>query len=349
MPHRQRQRADWLLRVVLVAGAWIATSLARPLAAETIAAVSMRRAIQSPADGGRQYPAVITALDIQPRGRLVAAAGDDHVIRIWNIDDGSLVHRLAGHTDWVRAVAFSPDGTTLVSCGNDRRVLLWDVASGRLTRQLAQHAHAVIAVAFSHSGRWVATAGFEEQLCILELAAGALEKEIPCRGGDIRAIAISSDDRYVAVGGRDGVIRIWDLTENRLVRESKAHTLRIRAVVFAQTDSQLISGSEDRTVRVWNWQTDDQSYTLPPQSAKILAMVTCGPQILATAGSDNIVRLWDLSARSELGQLTGHTGSVSALAFQDGILVSGGFDTFLRIWHVPPQVDEGVRSAQRVK
>jgi WD40 repeat protein len=192
-------------------------------------------------------------------------------------------------------------------------------------------------------------AGFEDQLCILDLAVGAIEKDIPCGRGDIRAIAISNNDRYVAVGGRDGVIRIWDLAENKLASESKAHTLRIRAVTFAQADSQLISGSEDRTVRVWNWKTDDQSYTLPPQSAKILAMVPCGPRILATAGSDNIIRLWDLSARSELGQLTGHTGSVSALAFQDGVLVSGGFDTYLRIWHVPTQVDEGVRSAQRVK
>ena len=59
---------------------------------------------------------------------------------------------------------------------------------------------------------------------------------------------------------------------------------------------------------------------------------------MATAGSDNIIRLWDLSTRRELGQLTGHAGSVSALAYQDGILVSGGFDTFLRIWQVPDQV-----------
>jgi WD40 repeat protein len=333
----------------LVAGAWITTVVSGLLAAETVLSVSMRRAIQSPADGVRQYPAVITALDIQPHGRLVAAAGDDHVIRIWNMDDGVLVQRLVGHTDWIRAVAFSPDGTTLVSSGNDRRVLMWDVATGSLSRQLAEHDHAIGAVAFSHSGRWVATAGFEDQLCILDLTAAAQETDIPCGCADIRAIAISFDDRYVAVGGRNGVIRLWDLAENQLVRENKAHAQRIRAIAFAQEDSQLISGSEDRTVRVWNWRTDDQSYALPPQSAKILAMVSCGPQVLATAGSDNIIRLWDLSTRQELGQLTGHTGSVSALAFQDGILVSGGFDTFLRIWHVPSPVDEGVRSAQRVK
>jgi hypothetical protein len=50
-----------------------------------------------------------------------------------------------------------------------------------------------------------------------------------------------------------------------------------------------------------------------------------------------------------LGQLTGHVGSVSALAYQDGTLVSGGFDTFLRIWQIPSEVEEGVRSARRVQ
>ena len=71
--------------------------------------------------------------------------------------------------------------------------------------------------------------------------------------------------------------------------------------------------------------------------------------MVATAGSDNLIHLWDLTARRDLGQLPGHTGSVSALAYRDGVLVSGGFDTFVRIWQIPPQLDEGVRSAQRVK
>jgi WD40 repeat protein len=117
---------------VAIVAAWAAIGAGSRASADTLWAVSMRRAIQSPVDTPRQFPAVVTALDIQPHGRLVAAAGDDHVIRIWNMDDGTLAHRLVGHSDWVRAVAFSPDGTTLVSSGNDRRVLLWDIATGTL-------------------------------------------------------------------------------------------------------------------------------------------------------------------------------------------------------------------------
>ena len=175
-----------------LAAVWCACLLAvgaGTVAADTLTTVNMRRAIQSPADGERQYPAVITAVAMHPQGKFVAAAGDDHVIRIWNMEDGELSFRLAGHTDWIRALAFSPDGQSLVSSGNDRRVLLWDMETGQLARPLAQHDHAVGVVAFNHQGTWVATAGFGGQICLLELTPGAEEQDLrnrlcrhPCSG-----------------------------------------------------------------------------------------------------------------------------------------------------------------------
>ena len=134
-----------------------------------------------------------------------------------------------------------------------------------------------------------------------------------------------------------------------MTKSCHSHRLRIRGLAFTQNDQQIVTGSEDRTVRIWNWQTDEQVTTLPPQSSKILALVSCGPQLVATAGTDNLIHLWDLTARRDLGQLPGHTGSVSALAYRDGVLVSGGYDTFVRIWQIPAQLEEGVRSAQRVE
>ena len=147
-------------RLAVLGCAWLWAVGIGTVSADTLTTVNMRRAIQSPADGARQYPAVITAVALHPQGKYVAAAGDDHVIRIWTMEDGTLAFRLEGHTDWIRALAFSPDGKSLVSSGNDRRVLLWDMETGKLAKPLARHDHAVGVVAINNQGTWVGTAGF---------------------------------------------------------------------------------------------------------------------------------------------------------------------------------------------
>jgi WD40 repeat protein len=68
----------------------------------------------------------------------------------------------------------------------------------------------------------------------------------------------------------------------------------------------------------------------------VFAAVFLNDQTLATAGSDDRIRIWDLATRTVTKELVGHTGSVASLAC-DGtgtLLVSGSYDTTLRIWNL---------------
>jgi WD40 repeat protein len=44
-----------------------------------------------------------------------------------------LLHRLAGHADWVRAVAWSFDNTRIFTGSDDNSARIWDAATGQPT------------------------------------------------------------------------------------------------------------------------------------------------------------------------------------------------------------------------
>jgi len=295
------------------------------------------RVVQLPPDEDDHRPPVVTAVRVHREGQLLATAGDDHRVRVWSLADGKLVHKLEGHTDWVRTVDYSPDGSILASAGNDRQIIFWNATSGEQIEVFSIQQAAVAAIRFSHDGKRLVAVGFEETVRIFDTVSKQLIVRLPAPCQDMRTATFSHDDQLLAIGGRCGSIRLFAMPQGELVRDIPAHRQRIRAIAFSSDGSYVASSGEDRLIHVTPL-AGGQGYALPPRPAKVLSIAFYGPQHLATAGSDNQIRLWDVATRSELGLLRGHTGSVAALECKDKVLVSAGYDTTVRIWDVGDQV-----------
>src|SRR5579883_2072139 len=139
---------------------------------------------------------------------------------------------LRGHSDPVRAVAFSRDGGTLASASADRTVKLWESATGRNIRTLEQGS-AAGGVAFSPDGRTLASANQDGTVKLWNAASGTDIRTLRGHPGGVMSVAFSPDGHLLASAGSDHVVRLWDTASGTDIRALRGHADRVSSVAFS--------------------------------------------------------------------------------------------------------------------
>lgn len=291
---------------------------------------------------------VVSGISVHPSAPRCAVVGDDHLIRIYNSDSKSIESMLSGHSDWVRCTKYSIDGEKLFSAGNDRKILTWTRGADNQYshKMFAEETRATTGMAVSADGKYLATVGFSKELNIYEIASGNRIFQFECPCADMREVAFSPTENIVAAGGRCGMIRLWHVDSGNPIRDYQPHKLRIRGLAFSKDGLDIVSCGEDRIIAVTRLnKVISPTRTTELQSNKLMSLAVIDQDRIAIGGTNNLVSIWNIADLTRAGRLAGHTGTVAALDASDGQLISGGYDTAIRVWNWNPTVAEGTPTA----
>lgn len=277
----------------------------------------------------------VHAVAFSPDGQLLASAGEDRMIWLWDLASGRVIWRLKGHTDIVSCVCFSPNGRVLVSGSADQTVRLWEVASGREIGRWSGHTFAVGSVAFSPDGRLVASGSDDCTVRLWNVTNGAEVGRMVGQEHRISSVAFSPDGRLLALGHHGKHVQVWDIANGRMVVQINGHRHAVLSVTFSPDGKWLASSSRDATVRIWSVPEGQELRRMKGHGREVGA-IAFSPDglLLASASGDRTVRIWESASGRNLVHLRGNERGVNGVAFSpDGsMVVSGGEDGTLRLW-----------------
>ncbi|MBP0009414.1 caspase family protein [Roseofilum sp. Belize Diploria] len=279
----------------------------------------------------------VNAVAYSPDGQTLASVSRDGTVKLWHVEDGTLLHTLEAHQSSVLAVAYSPDVQTLASASRDRTVKLWHVEDGTLLHTLEAHQGSVNAVAYSPDGKTLASASGDNTIKFWQVEDGALLYTLAAHQDWVRAVAYSPNGQTLASASGDNTIKFWQVDNGTLLHSLEAHHGWVNALAYSPDGQTLASASDDNSIKLWRVDNGTLLHSLEAHHGSVLA-VAYSPdgQTLASASRDRTVKLWHVEDGTLLHSLEAHQSSVLAVAYSpDGqTLASASDDNSIKLWRV---------------
>lgn len=256
----------------------------------------------------------IYTVAFSPDGKFIASADSAGVVLVWNTASGRIYRRLVGSGAEILQLAFSADGQRLSTGDRTGRINIWSLRSITAPTILEGHNDYVQAIAFSEDDRYLVSGSKDQTVKIWDL-----EKNISTHSFDsgfrcIGKVCFCNDGKTVLAASEQNEVKGWSLETLKELSSDEVSSIpggalfQADGVIHDHLFGPFYSGISKLNGR------KIESFIDSTIHIEFFVISEDGRKLL-TAGSDNVVRVWDLATRQELQRFSGYSGSISAIVF----------------------------------
>nr|WJH19497.1 Pleiotropic regulator 1 (PLRG1) [Euglena gracilis] len=274
-----------------------------------------------------------------------ASAGDDRVIKIWDLASSQLKVTLTGHVSAIKGLAISKTSPYLFSVAEDKMVKCWDLETNQVIRHYHGHLSGVYSVAIHPVLNILFSGGRDGTVRVWDMRT---KNQIHCLAGHshtVHTIAAQAAQPQVISGSQDCTIRLWDLVKGTSIKTLTNHKKGIRSVLVHPSEYSFVSASADNIKR-WKCPDGDFMYNFRGHDTIVHCLAVNEDGVLASGGDNGTIKLWDwatghlfqdMDTIAQPGSLEAETAVFSAVFDHSGTrLLTGEADKTIKVWREDP-------------
>jgi WD40 repeat protein len=216
----------------------------------------------------------ITAVAFSPDGKVVATAGDDYIIRRWELATGLELDGAHERQAVMADVVFSRDGKTVITAGENGTVQRWDAATGQELSHFQAASGERTALVLSPDGALAASTNRGNPRSVVvplwNVPTGKEVRkiEVPNRIS-VHRLALSTDAKTLVTLGLRGEIDSWNVADGRSLSSFNAGAMGVSffTPLLLSPDGEVLATTArhppQEEVRLWHLPTGTELQRMP--------------------------------------------------------------------------------------
>jgi WD40 repeat protein len=260
---------------------------------------------------------------------------EQHLIAIWNSNNGNLKYVLPGHSTNILSILILDEN--LIASRDLNQIKIWDLLTKTLKHNLnTNHISHLI-----NHNIYITTGHYSGLIQIWNCLNGSILHNITAHLKQISCLLFSIDTQILISSDVSGLIKVWNHSSSNLIKHVytlKGHNKVVTSLSLLNKHNLLASSSTDKTIKIWNLNNGQLEFVLIGHTAEVIKVIVTNFNNIISADLNGEIKQWKFENNNKfylLRNLTGHNRNIRDLiVLKSGQLISGDVSGQINLWNL---------------